>query len=430
MEKKYYVLFFVFLCFCLTLLSDSILSEASTEKKTIDLIYDFDYYTAPLMYPVGSELFEEDMAFFSECELYAVCREEDESCCITMQFDTSDVRISEKGHYDLSLDLIYDKDSYILAECYQDHYTIPVCISNPDEFEVFLTYTSDYQTIFHYLYSFDDYRTISTLCYTSKDPLTLKELQEVTWIKSPSSNLINPTPDAIVVSSDYFSDDLYYYLKFENEGITSNLICAKKQDGLVICTPLEGDRDGGDFFTEEDENIRQVTETTDAPAATADATAVPSQSEGSPDTVIEEENRDTTSISGKRLRLMAESNPSYISFEHNDTILEIPTDYLLSLDPADDDVISVTLTSNKKKSPTVAVALSRKPLTSIPGSHLTQKKTNRTININQTGYYEFEQPGAAAPEKKNRITLIAAIFSGIILFSTGSFAFIKKKRSS
>ncbi len=427
MSQKTYFVFFIVLAFCSTLLSDKILSKASTEKKIIDVIYDFDLYTSSLMYPCGSDLLKEDIEFFSECELTAVCTKEDAITGITMQFDSSNVNTLEKGHYELSLDLIYDKEHYILAEHYTDHYTIPVCISDPEEFEVFLTYTSDYQTVFRYLYSFDNYRTIRTFCCQSDKPLSAKELKEINWVESTASPLINPTPDAIVISSEFFSDNNYYYLKFENEEMSSNFICVKKQNGLIISTPLEGDRDGGDFSSYQEETIRQVTKATPTPAATASSAACQEKKTSSANTVTEEKSTNTTSVSGKRLRLMAESNPNFIPFDQNGTTLEIPTNYLLSLKPADNEVLSVTVTSNTRKSPTVTVTCANKTLKSIPGSRLTQKNSNETLYIDETGNYEFKQQAGRTPEKKNYTTFISAVISGILLFSTGSFALIKKK---
>ena len=46
---------------------------------------------------------------------------------------------------------------------------------------------------------------------------------------------------------------------------------------------------------------------------------------------VEQVGSNRISLSGKRLRLIAESNPNYVPFTYDNITLEIPTEYLLSL---------------------------------------------------------------------------------------------------
>ena len=82
---------------------------------------------------------------------------------------------------------------------------------------------------------------------------------------------------------------------------------------------------------------------------------------------VEQVGSNRISLSGKRLRLIAESNPNYVPFTYDNITLEIPTEYLLSLNLKDNEVLMVSIVPGSGKEVTVAVRAAGKVLTA--GSH-------------------------------------------------------------
>ncbi len=145
---------------------------------------------------------------------------------------------------------------------------------------------------------------------------------------------------------------------------------------------------------------------------------------------VEQVGSNRISLSGKRLRLIAESNPNYVPFTYDNITLEIPTEYLLSLNLKDNEVLMVSIVPGSGKEVTVAVRAAGKILTNIPNSRLTWKQENKTRTIDKTGVYK--PPGSAKqnlPVKRNRVphlVIIGAIV--LVLISTGCFVYHKKER--
>lgn len=489
-----------------SLLGNASFAWASTQDKlTITEIYDLDLVSAPLMFSVGSDYFEETIQAYSDYPLYATCEDENESTELTPSYDTRSVDVQKEGIYEMTMTLQYDKEMFQLAENYSETYTIPVCISDPEKFEIFATYTSFHHSTLSFVHSFKDFSTIEGAYVKSKTALTKSQLNSAEWTSITSSENFNPTPDGVTLSSAFFEEDGYLYVKLTNENLTSNILCLEQKGDLVRSKPIEGDRDGGDFSSEDPSVIvapvstpesRQISNHTALPKPTATAaiiipaTSVPSEknvvssnpkketthnkkktkvssaksSEGmitgitssaeksGPSTTaaatkkntdagtttshasekktVEQVGSNRISLSGKRLRLIAESNPNYVPFTYNNITLEIPTNYLLSLNLKDDEVLTVSIVPGSGKEVTLAVRAAGKVLTNIPNSRLTWKQENKTRTINKTGVYK--PPGSAKqnlPVKRNRVprlVIIGAIV--LVLISTGCFVYHKKER--
>ena len=145
---------------------------------------------------------------------------------------------------------------------------------------------------------------------------------------------------------------------------------------------------------------------------------------------VEQVGSNRISLSGKRLRLIAESNPNYVPFTYDNITLEIPANYLLSLNLKDDEVLIVSIVPGSGKEVTLAMRAAGKVLTNIPNSRLTWKQENKTRTIDKTGVYK--PPGSAKqnlPVKRNRVprlVILGAIV--LVLISTGCFVYHKKER--
>ena len=401
----------------------------------------------------------------------------------------------------MTMTLQYDKEMFQLSENYSETYTIPVCISDPDKFEIFSTFTSFHHTTLSFVHCFKDFSTIEGAYVKSKTALTQSQLDKAEWTTITSSENFSATPDGVTLSSAFFEEDGYLYIKLTNENLTSNILCLEQKGEIVRSKPIEGDRDGGDFSSEDPFEITSPVSTSDSgqtinhtaapkPTATAaiiiPATSAPSKktvvssnpkketthtkkkkkssstqkSEGmitgitssteksgsstnttdtadsattshaSEKKTVEQVGSNRISLSGKRLRLIAESNPNYVPFTYDNITLEIPTEYLLSLNLKDNEVLMVSIVPSSGKEVALAVRAAGKVLTNIPNSRLTWKQENKTHTIDKTGIYK--PPGSAKqnlPVKRNRVprlVILGAIV--LVLVSTGCFVYHKKER--
>lgn len=225
-------------------------------RRCITEIYDLDILTMPVMVREGSNELEDWVTGFDGYPMYAVCRDGDESTEIYVSYDFSQVDMSKKGTYVMKAVLEYDHTQYMLSKEYKEEYDIPVCVSDPAKFEVFPTYNSQFQVSLSYLYNFTTLESMKAeYCY-SDTPLTYKELGKADWQIMEACGEMNPAPDAIMLSAEFCRKEAYLYIKFVNEGVESNILCLAREERGVCTCPIEGDRDGGDFVSgEEDDRV-------------------------------------------------------------------------------------------------------------------------------------------------------------------------------
>lgn len=182
MRRLKMVVYFLILGILSSLLGNVSFAWASTQDKlTITEIYDLDLVSAPLMCPVGSDSFDEIIQAYSDCPLYAVCENENESTELIPSYDTRSVDVQKEGIYEMTMTLQYDKEMFQLAENYSVTYTIPVCISDPEKFEIFPTFTSFHHTTLSFLHHFKDFSTIEGAYVKSKTVLTKSQLNSADW---------------------------------------------------------------------------------------------------------------------------------------------------------------------------------------------------------------------------------------------------------
>lgn len=442
-------------------------------RQCITEIYDLDILTMSVMVKEGSDELEDWVAGFDGYPMYAVCQDGEESTEVYVSYDYSQVDISKKGTYVMKASLEYDHTQYTLSEEYKDEYDIPVCVSDPVEFEVFPTYISQFQVSLSYLYNFTAFESMKAeYCY-SDTPLTYKELEKADWQTMEACGEMNPAPDGIMLSTEFCRKEAYLYIKFVNEGVESNILCLEREESGVCTCPIEGDRDGGDFVSggeddrvlispvapeaekEEEKKQDNVKKTnagvspTAAPSVKGETkkTAAAKKQSGKvtfyskkdeskivhaeETTKVEIIRGDTTAITGKRLRLMAASHPVWMPFEQDTVKLEIPTKFLLSLGLEDSELLRVVIERRQGDSISVQIFKGEKEITKIPGSRLTWKQNVDMVpvSVSQTGSYKI--PSSVSPQRLRHNTVplpVMLILAGIILGSLGCFVYRRKER--
>ena len=111
MRRLKIVVYFLILGILSSLLGNVSFAWASTQDKlVITEIYDLDLASAPLMFPVGSHHFQETIQAYSDCPLYAVCENENESTELIPSYDTRSVDVQKEGIYEMTMTLQYDKE--------------------------------------------------------------------------------------------------------------------------------------------------------------------------------------------------------------------------------------------------------------------------------------------------------------------------------
>ena len=103
MRRLKMVVYLLILGILSSLLGNVSFAWASTQDKlTITEIYDLDLLSAPLMCPVGSDSFDEIIQAYSDCPLYAVCENENESTELIPSYDTRSVDVQKEGIYEMT----------------------------------------------------------------------------------------------------------------------------------------------------------------------------------------------------------------------------------------------------------------------------------------------------------------------------------------
>ena len=106
MRRLKMVVYFLILGILSSLLGNVSFAWASTQDKlTITEIYDLELVSAPLMCPVGSDSFDEIIQAYSDCPLYAVCENENESTELIPSYDTRSVDVQKEGIYEMTMTL-------------------------------------------------------------------------------------------------------------------------------------------------------------------------------------------------------------------------------------------------------------------------------------------------------------------------------------
>ena len=450
-------------------------------RRCITEIYDLDILTMPVMVREGSNELEDWVTGFDGYPMYAVCRDGDESTEIYVSYDFSQVDMSKKGTYVMKAVLEYDHTQYMLSKEYKEEYDIPVCVSDPAKFEVFPTYNSQFQVSLSYLYNFTTLESMKAeYCY-SDTPLTYKELGKADWQIMEACGEMNPAPDAIMLSAEFCRKEAYLYIKFVNEGVESNILCLAREERGVCTCPIEGDRDGGDFVSGEEDDrvlispvvsepekteeqkqkkqkmtrqtkveeqgeVQGITNTKEVEVEKKKTAAAKKQSgkvtsyskkddskivHAEETTKVETIRGDTTAITGKRLRLMAASHPVWMPFDQDMVKLEIPTKFLLSLGLKDTELLRVVIERRQGDGVSIRIFKGEKEITKIPGSRFTWKQNVDMVpvSVSQTGNYKI--PSSVSPQKlrSNTVPLpVMIILAGIALGSLGCFVYRRKER--
>lgn len=113
MRRLKIVVYLLILGILSSLLGNVSFAWASTQDKlTITEIYDLDLVSAPLICPVGSDSFDEIIQAYSDCPLYAICENENESTELIPSYDTRLVDVQKEGIYEMTMTLQYDKEMF------------------------------------------------------------------------------------------------------------------------------------------------------------------------------------------------------------------------------------------------------------------------------------------------------------------------------
>ncbi len=173
MRRLKMVIYFLILGILSSLLGNVSFAWASTQDKlTITEIYDLPILYLLRSYVRLAPILLTKLFRLTVIALYAICENENESTELIPSYDTRSVDVQKEGIYEMTMTLQYDKKMFQLSENYSETYTIPVCISDPEKFEIFPTFTSFHHTTLSFLHHFKDFSTIEGAYVKSKTVLT------------------------------------------------------------------------------------------------------------------------------------------------------------------------------------------------------------------------------------------------------------------
>lgn len=154
------------------------------------------------MFPVGSHHFQETIQTYSNCPLYAVCEDENESTELIPSYDIHSVDVQKKASMKWLWLCNITKKCSTGRELFGNLYHSGLYLW-PGKVWNFSTFTSFHHTTLSFVHHFKDFSTIEGAYVKSKTALTQSQLNKAEWTTITSSENFNTTPDGVMLSSAF-----------------------------------------------------------------------------------------------------------------------------------------------------------------------------------------------------------------------------------
>ena len=249
MKKRFYSIVKMLLIF--SALSGLVFSEsvsAEEEKEVLDHIASSDVYFSGFMLAVGDEegWKETQCCIYDNMSYLFAYNDNADALVIASEPDWDCVDIYTAGIYnlDFSMELCEEDDPYCELDPSIQNVTIPVCVSNPEEFELFPARTTEQQ---HVVYFLPDIPSEETEIYGffSPEQCDLGELKNCEWFLCGT--------DTACMKSNGFSiyrtaleENYYAYFYLQHGDMRSQILEIYENGEYTTVVGMGGDRDGGD----------------------------------------------------------------------------------------------------------------------------------------------------------------------------------------
>ncbi len=331
--------FAVLFLFLLTCLGGSIpvSAEAEEEPEVLTAIASADVFFSGFLIAEGDTLeLEESQYYLEDAVSYLIAYNENggEALLLAEISGWETVDIQTAGSYTVTVHLCIDDSdrdaaNYVLAP-ELENISIPVCISQPEAFDLFCARTTAES---HVIYCLPElHEGDSVYAYSSEQPCDDAELDDCTWTLC-DNEMASICQNGFFIHRNRLPEKWYTYFYVQTEDTRSQYIGIFEDGSQTKVISIGGDRDGSD-------NVASPTAAqTTATSATSEASTAQSKTTAAAP-MLEYSDSDRDTISGYRLQCMFEQSGNAV-FSKNGVTLSIPQG---AFPYTDADTVTVSIT--------------------------------------------------------------------------------------
>lgn len=343
--------------------------------------------------------------------MYGLTEDEQPAYLEVVSIDDTLVDLSVPGEYEIIITLAVSEEntvSFSLPEHLQK-IRVPVKISDPDAFELWITKYDNDSFYFDYLKQLDSSFKLYTL--ESETELPPDELPTADWSVDTNGSL-NTDAHSMSVLRRNLTVGHYYYYQICSDSCSSTIVMLQDNGEKCSYVSIGGNRDGSSDNPGADDVIQP------APAAPAEKPSQPETSAqpetpGQPETSAQPETpaqpetsgrpettapmesftEDSDTIYGTRLDLSRKNHGGSASFSKHDIQATLSSDTLDSLDIGASDSLTVEIKQETPSSVTISVSKNGETVAEIPDTQITAPVNGKlySFTVHETGTYELPE---------------------------------------
>ena len=325
--------------------------------------------------------------------MYGLTEDEQPAYLEVVSIDDTLVDLSVPGEYEIIITLAVSEEnkvSFSLPEHLQK-IRVPVKISDPDAFELWITKYDNDSFSFDYLKKLDSSFKLYTL--ESETELSPDELPTADWSVDTNGSL-NVDANCMSVLRRNLTVGHYYYYQIRSDSCSSTIVMLQDNGEKCSYASIGGNRDGSSDNPGADDVIQPAPT---APAETPSQPEKPSQPEtpAQPETTapMESFTEDSDTIYGTRLDLSRKNHGGSASFSKHDIQATLSSDTLDSLDIGASDSLTVEIKQETPSSVTISVSKNGETVAEIPDTRITAPVNGKlySFTVHETGTYELPE---------------------------------------
>lgn len=349
--------------------------------------------------------------------MYGLTEDEQPAYLEVVSIDDTLVDLSVPGEYEIIITLAVSEEntvSFSLPEHLQK-IRVPVKISDPDAFELWITQYNNDSFSFDYLKQLDSSFKLYTL--ESETELSPDELPTADWSVDTNGSL-NVDAHCMSVLRRNLTVGHYYYYQIRSDSCSSTIVMLQDNGEKCSYASIGGNRDGSSDNPGADDVIQPAptapAETPSQPETSAqpetskqpETSAQPGAS-GQPETSAQPETpaqpettapmesftEDSDTIYGTRLDLSRKNHGGSASFSKHDIQATLSSDTLDSLDIGASDSLTVEIKQETPSSVTISVSKNGETVAEIPDTRITAPVNGKlySFTVQETGTYELPE---------------------------------------
>lgn len=349
--------------------------------------------------------------------MYGLTEDEQPAYLEILSIDDTLVNLSVPGEYEIIITLAVSEEnkvSFSLPERLQK-IRVPVKISDPEAFELWITKYDNDSFYFDYLKQLDSSFKLYTL--ESETELPPDELPTADWSVDTNGSL-NTDAHSMSVLRRNLTVGHYYYYQIRSDSCSSTIVMLQDNGEKCSYASIGGNRDGSSDNPGADDVIQPAptapAETPSQPETSAqpetskqpETSAQPGAS-GQPETSAQPETpaqpettapmesftEDSDTIYGTRLDLSRKNHGGSASFSKHDIQATLSSDTLDSLDIGASDSLTVEIKQETPSSVTISVSKNGETVAEIPDTRITAPVNGKlySFTVQETGTYELPE---------------------------------------